>query len=153
MFGSEEKQVVSILEPGNKTDALVAEKAFKWPIIWIDYWGLGGKQPYVVDNTAKKIGEHSTSASMVGANWQKYKDDDGEIKEFYGRNVPCYSRSLDMFMNIEERIKRDGMAEQYLSNLVSVIGLENGTIDKIFDLVHASALDRCKAFLLMEELK
>ncbi|MFA6309773.1 MAG: hypothetical protein WC677_08615 [Clostridia bacterium] len=145
MIGSEEKQAVLKLESGNKTDAQVAEKAYSWPIIWIDYWGLGEKSPYLVDNIAKRTGEHSTAASMIGANWQKYKDDNGEVKEFYGRSVPLYSKSLDVFTNIEEKIKRDEAKEQYLQGLILAIGT-----DAIFDLVHASALDRCKAFLLME---
>lgn len=147
-IGKEEREAVLTLEPGNRADALVAEKAFSWPIIWIDYWGIGGKTPYLIDNTAIKTSEHCTSASMVGANWQRYKDDNGEMKEFYGRSVPYYSKSIDMFVYIEEKIKRDGATEQYLQNLMFVVG-----VDVIFGLVHASALDRCKAFLLMEESK
>ena len=122
MISKEERQTILTLESGNKTDALVAEKAFDWPIVWIDYWGLGEKTPYLVDNTAIKTSEHCTSASMAGCNWQKHKDDDGEIKEFYGRSVPFYSRSLDMFSNIERKIKTDGTTGQYLQNLISVTG-------------------------------
>jgi len=145
MIGSEEKAAVGQMVSGFEVDVLVVQKAYEWPIIWIDYWGLGEKTPYLVDRTAKRTSEHSTSASLIGANWQKYKDDNGESKEFYGRSVPGYSRSLDEFTNIEEKIKRDGNVEQYIHGLVAIIGSNN-----IFNLIHATALQKCKAFILME---
>jgi len=135
------------LEIGHKIDALVGEKAFDRPITWIDYWGLGEKTPYFVDIKAIKTSEHSTSAGMIGANWQKYRDENGEIKEFYGRNVPQYSKSLDNMVNIEREIKKSGKIDDYITNLKLVTDSKDGPED-IFKLITASALDRCKAFLL-----
>lgn len=137
------------MQAGYAMDAMVAEKAYNCPIIWIDYWSIGEKIPYVIDVKAVKTDEHCTSANMIGASWQKYKDDEGNLKEFYGRSVPNYSTSLDSFIYIEKKIKEFGKIKEYIDNLNFIVN--ESQVDekiKLFNMLNASALDKCKSFLL-----
>lgn len=144
------RETILSTKADRKLDVMIVEKVYDRPVIWIDYWGLGEKTPYCYDKSAKKNESGTaTSTNLAGADWIKFKDDNGEEKEIYGRGISRYSQNLDALEVVERRIKEINRIKTYLDNLNAIVNNENiKHDDAIFNLITASANDRCKAILL-----
>ncbi len=122
----------------NDINIKLVEKIYQRKVIMFDDWGLG-LHPYVYDENAVKDGP-STTTNLAGANWLKGKDLGGNVKEIYGRPIPDYFNNLDKVHQLEKKIEEMGKSEEYISELKKTCTTE-------FELVHATAQQKCKAIL------
>lgn len=79
---------------GDELDALIAEALYGYPArIYSDALG---PSVYVVDMTAERTEHGSTRGSfMLGGNWEKGYDAEGNLVEFYGCLCPSYSARIE----------------------------------------------------------
>lgn len=77
-----------------------------------------------------------------------YLKNKGYIKKEY--LYPNYSDDVGKALEIEEKIEKIGLKAVYIKSLKNVVGFSN-TEDDCWKLIHASALDRCKAALIAIE--
>lgn len=75
-------------------NAWVAEAVYGLTVGWFDWLGLGNLSPWIVDTTARKTGEHSYQASVLGGAWERVRDRTGTVVEIYGRIVPGYANTM-----------------------------------------------------------
>lgn len=98
-----------------------------------------GEQGFVHATDAVRDGP-VTRGGMFGGSWTKVRRN-GEVCEIYGRPVPNFSRRIELMHEAETEIERLGCAVLYVDMLTLVIGKECG----LFELVHATAEQRCRA--------
>jgi hypothetical protein len=98
--------------------------------------------------------------------FERTPDDDGWFVTYLGVEIPGlaphYSTSIAAAFEMETELKRRGLAGRYAKEMMSLVSqipyahelsalYTIDAVDKrhVFDLVHASPLDRCKAALLV----
>lgn len=81
--------------------------------------------------------------------WEPKPTKDGDVQEYYRSHFPSYSTDISYAWQVEEKVKKLGLIEQYASHLLILTSSFNmNAKDVIFALAHASPEKRCKAALL-----
>jgi hypothetical protein len=62
--------------------------------------------PYIIDQEAKRDGEHGTTARLVGACWMTLKRPDGEEVTVYAKPCPAYENDLHAALQLLEKAPR-----------------------------------------------
>jgi hypothetical protein len=72
---------------------------------------------------------------------------------YWYKDFPYYSTDLSAAHQMEERIKELGLAEKYARALALQVGRppSNPTYVELFDIIHASAGERCRAARMVIE--
>jgi hypothetical protein len=131
-----------------KLNELIVSEIFEWDFIYLDQ-GLGNPNLFAWDKSAIKCNEYSTSCSLAGGQWEKGKDKNGNIIEVFAKYAPQWSKFIGEAYQLEEKIKENGLSSLYTIELLSIIGIPNILDpDEIFNLIHATPEQRCKAALL-----
>lgn len=120
------------LQAGVELDTLVVERVYQRAACV--YRGALGESLYIVDETATRDSEHSTSANLIGGSWTRAYNADGQLVEFYGR--PCSALSTS-FPAAWEVVK-------YLENILdyewSLVVSAGGYTFRIHNRVHYDGL-------------
>lgn len=92
------------------------------------------------------------SEEQLNIECARFMNDDIYDGIFYD-NIPLYSKSLDLMYQVEEKIKEMGLILEYVYNVTELASnnIPVRMIEKEFNSIHASPLDRLKAVLLTIE--